>query len=212
MKIRSLQLNFQDAPPKAFATSFSPSEKKCWPKSKGLSCNDFDPLGDKMGEGPLKTDLEAIERAFSWTSHPEGGQFIETYRSQEFYETSRGERCSSTSILFLLKEGEFSSFHRIQSDELWHYHLGGPLEIIEISPCGELKKTILGKGLAFGEHLQHCVCKGQWFASHPLSKYTLVGCTVSPGFEFEDFELGQRGELIDLYPQHKSWIEKLTSP
>jgi predicted cupin superfamily sugar epimerase len=125
--------------------------------------------------------------------HPEGGHYAEVHRStinidmDGFY----GPRSLCTSIFFLLEVGEISSLHRIKSDELWYHHDGGILEIIEIDETGNEIITRLGKDLHDGCKLQHTVKAGRWFGARPASgsEFCLVGCQVSPGFDFRDFEL-----------------------
>lgn len=156
----------------------------------------------KNSEETLKEILEH----FSLTSHPEGGSYLESYRSSVIVD----DRNLSTAIFFLLKRDEFSSFHRIKSDEMWHFYLGDPLEIIEIFPNGNLVTTILGSNLQ--EHkLQYVVSAGNWFGSRPLknSHFSFVGCTVAPGFDFRDFELAEREKLTQEFPQHRHVIEAL---
>ncbi len=146
--------------------------------------------------------------------HPEGGFFVETYRcpQKSYFEDFSGDRNTSTAIFYLLEEKDFSSFHRIRSDEMWHFYQGGPLKIVEISPQGELIETILGNQFLEGQKIQYVVKAGHWFASYPLegSRYCFVGCTVAPGFDFQDFELGQRKVLSEQYPQHTQIIHELT--
>lgn len=148
--------------------------------------------------------------------HPEGGYYRETYRSTEKIEVevSDGvfqERDLMTSIFFLLTKDKFSAFHRIQSDELWHFHDGDPIIIHSIDMNGKLQSRILGKNIANGEQLQLVVEAGEWFASEvkPGGEFSLVGCTVSPGFDFSDFELAS-SELKSSYSEHASLIERLT--
>jgi len=125
--------------------------------------------------------------------HPEGGHYAETYRSGNKFNFPgfEGERVLGTSIYFLLEKGQHSAMHRIKSDELWYYHDGGCLEIIERNPDGSEKVTKLGKRLDLGESLQHVVKAGTWFGARPApdTAFSLVGCQVSPGFDFRDFEL-----------------------
>ncbi len=144
--------------------------------------------------------------------HPEGGFFRETYRAKQKIATCRGDRSASTSILFLLACGHRSRLHRIQSDEQWHFYLGGPLKIIEIDSKGRVCQTILGPDLNRGQVLQHVVPAGRWFGAIPAprARWSLVGCTVAPGFDFKDFELGNRDELLRAYPHCRCWILKLT--
>ncbi len=125
--------------------------------------------------------------------HPEGGHYAEVYRSPLIleFEGFAGPRNLCTSIFFLLEEGEASALHRIKSDELWYHHDGGVLEIIELDENGNEIITRLGKDLHEGCKLQHTVTAGRWFGARPAqgSEFCLVGCQVSPGFDFRDFEL-----------------------
>ena len=127
------------------------------------------------------------------SSHPEGGYYKEVYRNAKSYnfEEFEGERSISTSIYFLLVKGQTSALHRIKSDELWYYHDGGTLEIIELDENGNEIITKLGKNILDGETLQHVVKAGRWFGARlsPEAEFCLVGCQVSPGFDFRDFEL-----------------------
>ncbi|GAB3952914.1 cupin domain-containing protein [Spirosoma harenae] len=150
--------------------------------------------------------------------HPEGGYFVETYRSDEAIAKSAlpdrfsGERSFGTAIYFLLESHHISAFHRIQSDEIWHFYTGGPLEVFMIFPDGSLKIMRLGTNLEQGEVFQGVVPAGCWFGSKPAegTAFSLVGCTVAPGFDFADFEMANREQLLTEFPQHKSVIEKLT--
>lgn len=129
--------------------------------------------------------------------HPEGGYFRETYRSDESIPQNalpsryKGGRDFSTAIYFLLKSDQASALHRIQSDELWFFHDGSPIEITVKSPGGNDQKIMLGKDILSGECLQAVMPKQYWFSARVLKpdSYTLVSCTVSPGFDFADFEL-----------------------
>jgi hypothetical protein len=148
------------------------------------------------------------------TRHPEGGAFVENYRSD--LEISApgfaGPRRASTGIYFLLGSGEFSAFHRIRSDEMWHFYLGGPLRVVEIDGAGRLHETTLGREIQEGHALTHVVKAGHWFASCPAeeSGFSLVGCRVAPGFDFQDFELADRRELTQRFPEHAATIASLT--
>ena len=130
---------------------------------------------------------------FSLLPHPEGGYYKETFRSEKSFqfEGFEGERSICTSIYFLLEKGQTSALHRIKSDEIWYFHDGHTLEIIELDSNGNETITRLGKDILNGEVLQHVVPAGIWFgarlAAH--SEFCLVGCQVSPGFDFKDFEL-----------------------
>ncbi|MFT6633644.1 MAG: putative cupin superfamily sugar epimerase [Bacteriovoracaceae bacterium] len=155
---------------------------------------------------------EKIMKHFKMQKHPEGGAFLETYRSQSAQEFIgfNGERSISTNILFLLQKGEISAFHRIKSDETWSYHLGDQLEVIEIDLMGKLIRTVIGSDFLNGDKLQYTVAAGHWFASHTLGDYSLVGCSVSPGFDFRDFELANRKNLIQEFKNHAEIIGKFT--
>jgi len=149
--------------------------------------------------------------------HPEGGWYAENYRSAETIlhtalpERFSGERSFSTAIYFLLPAGTFSAFHRIQSDECWHFYEGGPLNIYVLNQQGALSIIKLGNDLPGGETFQGVVPAGCWFASKPATEngYSLVGCTVSPGFDFADFELADATELSAMYPRHEALITSL---
>ena len=146
------------------------------------------------------------------TAHPEGGFYKESYRSTNTFTPIgfSGSRSYSTSIYFLLEKGNVSHFHRIQSDEIWYYHDGSPLTIPVIFPNGTLNQFKLGSDIEKGEQLQIVVPAGSIFGSYCSDGFSLVGCMVSPGFDFEDFELFTTNALTKLYPQHSVIIKKLT--
>lgn len=148
--------------------------------------------------------------------HPEGGWFRENYRSGESLsgnalpERFGGSRSFSTAIYFLLEAGDISALHRIKSDEIWHFYAGSPLVIHAIHPDGRYQPQHLGVDTAGGELYQAVVPHGCWFGAESTGAFTLVGCTVSPGFDFADFEMADRQELSACYPQHRELIERLT--
>jgi predicted cupin superfamily sugar epimerase len=152
-------------------------------------------------------------------AHPEGGYFRQTYRSDVVIAREAlpsgftGPRPVSTAIYFLLEGQEFSAFHRLRSDEVWHFYAGKPLVVHVIQPEGEYSSILLGPDLDAGQVPQAVVRAGCWFASHlaAWSSFVVVGCTVAPGFDFEDFEIGKRAELVARYPQHQELIQRLTS-
>jgi predicted cupin superfamily sugar epimerase len=151
--------------------------------------------------------------------HVEGGSFKEIYRSPLILPADAvlghgGERAASTAIYFLLEAREFSAFHRIASDELWHFYDGDVLFIYEIDKFGVLSKHLLGKSLDGSVALQVLIPAGSWFASRVEApgSYALCGCTVAPGFDFADFELAGRHELQKTFPAHSQIIEELTYP
>lgn len=169
-------------------------------------------------EPAMRPDVSYWIEKLQLTQHIEGGAFREVYRSglvlprQALPLFFQGDRSASTSIYFLLGEGEFSAFHRIASDELWHFYYGDPLHIYEIGHNGRLVIHRLGSDPEKGETFQAVVKAGSWFASAPApgSEYGLAGCTVAPGFDFADFELADRETLAGQYPEHAELIRALT--
>lgn len=150
--------------------------------------------------------------------HPEGGFFKEMYRSDETIahkalpERFSGERVFSTSIYYLLNKVDISMFHRIQQDEIWHFYEGTPLTIHSISPDGVYSASVLGRDIECGEAFQVVVKAGCYFAAETNNKdsFSLVGCTVAPGFDFADFEMPSRIDLITAYPEHGKIINSFT--
>ena len=157
---------------------------------------------------------------FKLSPHPEGGYFKENYRSLETIPKAflpkrfKGERNYSTAIYFLLEQGNFSAFHRIQSDECWHFYSGGTLNIYVIQLNGKLDIIKLGNNIEAGEQFQAVVPASCWFASEPATgtEYTFTGCTVAPGFDFRDFELAEADQLSRQFPQHQQIIKRLCRP
>ena len=149
--------------------------------------------------------------------HPEGGWYKETYQCREQIDADHlperfsGSRAFSTAIYFLLEQGNFSAFHRIKSDECWHFYAGDPLAIYVLQQDGTLDVIVLGSDITNGQLFQYVVPANCWFASCPAtySKFCFVGCTVAPGFNFADFELADADTLSALYPQHRICIKKL---
>lgn len=150
--------------------------------------------------------------------HPEGGYFRQTYQSDLTVAKAAlpvgftGARAASTAIYFLLEGENFSAFHRLRSDEVWHFYDGAPLVIHVIEPEGAVSRILMGRDVDAGQALQAVVKAGCWFASHVAdwSSFALVGCTVAPGFDFADFEMGRREELVERYALHTELIERLT--
>jgi predicted cupin superfamily sugar epimerase len=158
--------------------------------------------------GAGQAAVRRLLRLHDLKPHPEGGFFRETYRSPAPARTPRGRRPWATAIIFLLEEGDFSALHRIKSDELWHFYAGGPLRVSTLRPGGGSESVLLGSG----HKCQHLVPAGRWFgaAPEPGSGWSLVGCTVSPGFDFRDFELGSREKLLKQFPRAAKIIRELT--
>jgi len=164
-----------------------------------------------------KIDAEYWIKKLQLQPHPEGGYFRQTYRSPlrlagEALPGFPGARAASTAIYFLLEGKNFSAFHRLRSDEMWHFYAGSPLLVHVIEASGMYSAIALGSDAEAGQTLQAVVPAGCWFASHVADwkSWVLVGCTVSPGFDFEDFEMAKRAELAGMYPQHQELIEQLT--
>ncbi|HKH61265.1 MAG TPA: cupin domain-containing protein [Flavitalea sp.] len=150
--------------------------------------------------------------------HPEGGYYRQTYRSTEYISRTAlpdrfaGDRAISTAIFYLLQQGDFSAFHRIKSDECWHFYFGGALFIHIIKHNGEYLHVKLGKNIREGENFQYVVPAKAWFAVEPAPEtaFALTGCTVAPGFDFSDFEIGDKQTLLSLFPQHARIIKRLS--
>lgn len=144
--------------------------------------------------------------------HPEGGYYRETYRSIETLTTEQQKtRNVSTAIYYFLEGHDKSAFHRIQSDELWFFHQGQPLEIVFIRN-EQLVTIILGNDVTKNQVPQAMIPANTWFAARVQSGagYSLASCTVAPGFDFSDFELAKRHELLEQYPNLKNTIEVFT--
>lgn len=130
---------------------------------------------------------DIIER-LGMTPHPEGGHYVETFRDAR----KIGGRAASTAIYFLLKRGERSHWHRIDAVEIWHFHAGDPLKL-SIADNEGSAEIILGADIKRGQAPQGVIPAGAWQAAEPLGAWTLVGCTVAPGFQFDKFELAPAG-------------------
>ena len=151
--------------------------------------------------------------------HPEGGFFRETYRDpltlSGLPERFAGPRVASTAIYYLLERGDMSALHRIASDEVWHHYLGGTLTVHVLHEDGRHEALRLGTNFAAGEHPQAVVPAGAWFGARlegqeTDDEFVLVGCTVAPGFDFQDLEIGTRAGLLAAFPQHAAVVNALT--
>lgn len=148
--------------------------------------------------------------------HPEGGYFKETYRSAMTLDPNGQEfpanRSAATGIYFLLCEDNFSAFHKIHSDEMWHFYTGDAIIVHVLHTDGRYEQIHLGADIEKGEVFQAVVPAEAWFASEMKNKkgYALVGCTVAPGFDFQDFELAKEEALVKNYPAHSALIGRLT--
>lgn len=162
------------------------------------------------------TAVQYVEQ-LQLSKHPEGGYYKETYRSSEIINAAclpqqfGADRNISTAIYYLLEKGDFSAFHRIKSDECWHFYAGQTLFVHVIFPDGEYRCLHLGADIDKGEQFQFVVPAGAWFASEPSpeTSFALVGCTVAPGFDFYDFEMAVKDNLMSEFPQHSTLIKRL---
>lgn len=173
---------------------------------------------EKLYDQTPLMDAHTIIKKLNLIEHPEGGYFKETYRStgmiseKELGASYSSDRNYSTCIYFLLTSEKFSAFHKINQDEIWHFYKGTPLLLHIITKEGFYKTVTIGNDLEKGEVPQYVVKGGDWFAAEVIENeaYALVGCTVAPGFDFADFVLPERKELITMYPEHTEIITKLT--
>lgn len=157
--------------------------------------------------------VETIIEKLKLTRHPEGGLYRETYRGEKLITLDNGkERNTGTAIYYLLKDTDKSHFHKVGSDELWLFHQGEPLEIFMITNDGKIETKILGNRLDLNEEPQVIIPANVWFAAQLKNEkgFALVSCIVAPGFDFNDFELGDKNELIKSFPNLKTEIEKLS--
>lgn len=161
--------------------------------------------------------VESLIQQLNLLPHPEGGFYRETYRATGLIPVAEGHenqaRSFSTAIYYLLPKGSKSKLHRIASDEVWHFYQGGPMTILQLGPKGQVVKTVLGSNLQAGEVLQHVVPAEWWFGGSPNAgtEFSLVGCTVAPGFDFEDLVFGDADALANGYPEAAADIRHLLS-
>ncbi|MFC4632423.1 cupin domain-containing protein [Dokdonia ponticola] len=161
---------------------------------------------------------ETLIKTLHLQPHPEGGYYKETYRSQGNISKEGlpsaygGSRNYATGIYFLLTSDSFSAFHKINQDEMWHFYDGAPIRLHIISEAGVYSQHTIGRDIQAGEVPQLVVQGGDWFAAEVMGDdtYSFVGCTVSPGFDFKDFVLPERKELVTLFPEHAEVITRLT--
>lgn len=168
------------------------------------------------------TDSEEVNRLIQKLKlepHPEGGLFALHFRSNQQIKScdtaryNNEERCSGSAIYYLLRNDEYSAWHRLKSEELWHYHRGSAVKLHMIDSHGKLTSQLVGDPLNIPDaEYQVVIPADVWFAAENLDKnhYSLVGCTVSPGFEYKDFELADKEALTQLFPQHAEMIARLS--
>jgi len=157
---------------------------------------------------------EVIER-LGLVPHPEGGFYAETFRAEALPLAlpERGNRSASTAIYFLLRAQDFSALHVVESDEVWHHYCGDPLELHAFDRAGQHRLVQLGAAFADGQRPQHVVLHGELQAARVAPGphgFALCGCTVAPGFEFADFRMPARAELLTRLPQHAELVTALT--
>lgn len=161
---------------------------------------------------------EEIIEKFKLKAHPEGGYFYENYRSSgkvhspDLWDGAEGFRNYSTGIYFLLDKNQFSAFHRIKQDEMWHFYAGSALLLHMINKDGNYKLIKIGNNIKDGQFFQYVVPAGTWFSSEVEDKnsFSFCGCTVSPGFDFRDFEMPKRKKLLSKFPNQQKIISRLT--
>ena len=158
----------------------------------------------------MNQSMEEWIKTLNMKAHPEGGYYCEVEKSQDKIKVDGKERALFTSIYFLLEKENPSHFHRLTSDEIWYYHYGEPLTVHMISPEGVYTQVTLGLDVRNGQVLQYRVPKGTIFGSTVEDGFSLVSCMVSPGFEFEDFELFSYHELVQQYPEYEEIIKLLS--
>ncbi len=149
--------------------------------------------------------------------HPEGGWYSETWRADEVVPATAlparydGDRALGTAVLYLLAEGAFSALHRVQSDEVWHHYAGDTVELLQLRPDGSVLRVLLGPDVLHGERPQAVVPRGSWQGARivPLGRRALLGCTVSPGFDFADFEVTAPEPLLQRWPDLEDEIRSL---
>jgi predicted cupin superfamily sugar epimerase len=166
----------------------------------------------------MKENIQQLIKRLEMQPHPEGGYYKETYRSTGVIEPHhlpaqiQGERNFSTCIYFMLTSENFSSFHELKQDEIWHFYDGSPIDFHMITPVGEHIHQVIGTDFEKSQVPQFIIPGGSCFAAKVIERdsYSLIGCTVSPGFSFEDFKLKTRAELKAEFPHHKEIIEQFT--
>jgi uncharacterized protein len=165
----------------------------------------------------IRPSLEEVIQHFGLQPLPEeGGYYLETYRSQEQFShlPTRyvGSRSASTAIYYLLTDDAVSKLHRLKSDEVWHFYHGDAVELLQLHSDGSVEVVTLGNDLLRGQRCQVVVPHGTWQGAKLISggSWALMGCTVAPGFEFADFELGKRDKLLRDYPRWMIWIKALS--
>ncbi len=159
----------------------------------------------------LSLPARALIRRLRLKPHPEGGYYREIHRAGETVKTARGDRSALTTIYFLLARGQKSVFHRVLSDEAWHWYGGAPLRILHVDADLKLRKSVVLGPSAKGSVQAYVIPRKDWQAAESLGDYTLVGCSVGPGFDFQDFTMMRddtraAAGLKKAFPRLKNWI------
>lgn len=161
---------------------------------------------------------DEIIELFGLQPHPEeGGHFVETYKSEELIsklglpERYLSERAFGSAIFYLLTPDTFSALHRLASDEIFHFYLGDPVTMLQLHPDGSSRVVTLGQDILKGQELQVVAPRGTWQGAflNELGEFALLGCTVAPGFEYADYEAGDRETLLEQYPDQRELIVRL---
>jgi predicted cupin superfamily sugar epimerase len=158
---------------------------------------------------------DQVIAALGLSAHPEGGFYAETFRAAAlpFELPERGKRSASTAIYFLLRASDFSALHEVRSDEQWHHYLGDPLELHCFDAAGQHRLALLGSALLDGQRPQHVVLAGELQGARVVAGehgFALCGCSVAPGFDFADFRMPPRAELLSRLPRHCELVTALT--
>jgi uncharacterized protein len=167
--------------------------------------------------------VDDLVQLFGFAPLPvEGGLFTQTYRAPESVsaaalpERYQHAKPLGTAIMFLYTPDpdSFSALHRLPTDELYHFYMGDPVELVQLYPDGRSERVVLGHDLLNGQRVQYCAPRGVWMGSYmlPGGSYALIGTTMAPGFTEDDYEGGEREALIAAYPEAASLIERLTRP
>lgn len=164
------------------------------------------------------TTIEELSALLNLQPHPEGGYFAETYRAPEAIATEAlpdrytMPHVHGTAIYYLLTAETFSALHRLRSDEIFHFYLGDPVEMLQFHPEGKGERILLGAEISAEIRPQVVVPQGVWQGARlvPGGEFALLGCTVAPGFEYVDFEIGDRASLLEAYPDFRDEILALT--
>ena len=177
------------------------------------------PRYDHLMHDVNEITAEALKTLLNLDPHPrEGGWFRQTWKSDETIPAGAlpnrysGDRAAGTAIYYLLEPESFSEMHMLASDEVFHFYLGDPVEMLQLWPDGAGSRVVLGQDIAAGHHLQTVVPQGVWQGTRLIDsgRFALLGCTVSPGFDYADYASGRRDDLTRRWPAWAQMIARLT--